>query len=117
MTSFRNSLKAVLAVASLASLPALADDAVPETYTHKVLSKIGAHTIYPAAAERQAEEGVVTLDLVVDHQGNLAGVKLVNSSGNAAFDRAALQAAVTAAPFPAPAEPQAEVRGKIRFSL
>jgi len=116
MTTFANSFKAFVAVASMIAFPALAEEA-SGNYTHTVFTQISGHAEYPRAARLLSEEGVVTLSMVVDHAGNVASLKLVNSSGVPAIDHAALEAALAAAPYPQPADQQAEVRGKIRFQL
>lgn len=113
MTSFANMLKVSALAASLAALPALADET---TYTHEVLTRVADHAIYPRAAQASSEEGVVTVAVSLDAKGNLTGIDVLNSSGVTAIDLAAIQAAKDAAPYPAPAS-NTVVKGKIRFSL
>jgi TonB family protein len=114
MTSFANILRVSAVLASLVAVPALAEDS---NYTHRVFSKISTLAVYPRMAQVRDEEGVVTLALTIDRSGNVADVKVVDSSGVATIDQAAVQAARAAAPYPAPADQQAEVTGKIRFEL
>jgi TonB family protein len=116
MTSFANVLKVSALVASLAAVPALADDIAP-TYTHEVLTRVADHAVYPRVAMVNSEEGVVTVAVAVDAQGNLTGVNVLNSSGIPSIDLAAIQAAKDAAPYPAPAVANTVVTGKIRFSM
>ncbi|SRR5579859_492856 len=116
MTSFANVLKVSALAASLAALPALADE-TPAAYTHTVLARVADHAIYPRIAYVNAEEGVVTVAVTLDNKGNLTGVNVLNSSGVTAIDLAAIQAAKDAAPYPAPASANTVVKGKIRFAL
>ena len=113
MTSFANILKVSALVASLAGLPALADET---SYTHDVLTRVADHAIYPRVAQASSEEGVVTVAVSLDAKGNLTGIDVLNSSGVTAIDLAAIQAAKDAAPYPAPAA-NTVVKGKIRFTL
>jgi TonB family protein len=113
MTTLANSFKAFIATASLIAFPALAE----ESYTHTVFSQISDHAEYPRTARLRDQQGVVTLAVTVDHTGNVANLKLVNSSGIPAIDHAALEAAIAAAPYPKPAAQEAEVQGRIRFQL
>ncbi len=115
MTSFANVLKVSALVASLAAVPALADDIAP-TYTHEVLTRVADHAVYPRVAMANSEEGVVTVAVSVDASGNLTGVNVLNSSGIPSIDLAAIQAAKDAAPYPATGD-SAVIKGKIRFSL
>ena len=114
MTSFANVLKVSALVASLAAVPALADET---TYSHDVLTRVADHVIYPHVAMSHSEEGVVTVAVSVDNKGNLTGVNVLNSSGVPSIDLAAIQAAKDAAPYPAPSAAGAVVKGKIRFAL
>jgi TonB family protein len=117
MSSFANVLKVSALVASLAAVPALADDSTAApTYTHEVLTRISDHAVYPRVAMANSEEGVVTVAVSLDAAGNLTGVNVLNSSGVPSIDLAAIQAAKDAAPYPAPAA-NSVVKGKIRFSL
>jgi protein TonB len=114
MTTLANKLKAATLALGLAAVPALADQ---PSYSHVVLTQISDHVAYPHSALIREQEGVVTLSLTVDRSGNVADLKLLNSSGIAAIDKAALQAALAAAPYPQPAGVLAEVKGKLRFAL
>lgn len=116
MTSFANVLKVSALAASLAAVPALADDGAA-TYTHDVLTRVADHAVYPHIAKANSEEGVVTVAVSVDNKGNLTGVNVLNSSGIPSIDLAAIQAAKDAAPYPAPTANNTVVKGNIRFAL
>ncbi len=116
MTSFANVLKVSALVASLAAVPALADE-TGSSYTHEVLTRVADHAVYPRVAMVNSQEGVVTVAVSLDPRGNLTGVNVLNSSGIPAIDLAAIQAAKDAAPYPAPTAANAVVKGKIRFAL
>ena len=115
MTSFANILKVPALAATLAAVPALAEE-TGSTYTHDVLVRVADHAVYPRIAEANSEEGVVTVAVALDSKGNLTGVNVLNSSGIPSIDLAAIQAAKDAAPYPAPAA-NTVVKGKIRFAL
>ena len=120
MTSFAKVLKISAFAAALTAVPALADDSasVSPDYTHDVLIRLADHAIYPHNAMTFAQQGVVTVAVTVGKDGNLAGINVLNSSGVASIDLAAIQAAKDAAPYPAPAAgAETVVKGKIRFSL
>ena len=116
MTSIATTVKAALFAATLAAVPAFAEEAAP-TYNHDVLTRISSHAIYPRTAAMAAEEGVVTVAVSLDKSGNLTGVQLLHPSGILSIDMAAIQAAKDAAPYPAPAAGDTVVKGRIRFSL
>ena len=117
MTSLANVLKVSALVASLAAVPALADEASSPSYTHDVLTRVADHAIYPRVAKANSEEGTVAVAISLDPKGNLTGVNVLNSSGIPSIDLAAIQAAKDAAPYPAPSAAGAVVKGKIRFAL
>lgn len=115
MTSFANILKVSALGASLAALPALADET---SYTHEVLTRVADHAVYPRLALANDEQGVVTVAVSLDTKGNLTGIDVLNSSGVPAIDLAAIQAAKDAAPFPAPTSAaDSVVKGRIRFTM
>ncbi len=117
MTSFANTVKAAALAATLAAVPAFAEEAAP-TYNHEILTRISTHAVYPHAAAMAAQEGVVTVAVSLDKAGNLTGVQLLQRSGVSSIDMAAIQAAKDAAPYPAPTSASdTVVRGRIRFSL
>ena len=119
MTSFAKVLKiSALAATFATAIPAFADEAVSTDYTHDVLIRVADHAVYPRNAMATAQEGVVTVAVTVAKDGNLSGINVLHSSGVAAIDLAAIQAAKDAAPYPAPAAgAETVVKGRIRFSL
>lgn len=64
-----------------------------------IRARIERSKLYPASA--QGARGRATVRLIVTRAGDLAGVSLTKSSGNAALDRAALEAVKRAGRFPA----------------
>ena len=54
---------------------------------------------YPLEVARRGISGQITLKFKLSRQGNLVGVRLVNSSGTQKLDEAALQAVKKAAPY------------------
>jgi TonB family protein len=52
-----------------------------------------AYAEYPDSAIAQHAAGTTSIDLTIDAQGNVAGTNVYGTSGNAALDRAALDAA------------------------
>ncbi|WP_078574611.1 energy transducer TonB family protein [Thioclava marina] len=64
----------------------------------QIRSRIERRKSYPSAAGRAS--GTVTLRVTVTLAGRLAGVSILNSSGNSALDRAAISAVQAASPFP-----------------
>ncbi len=119
MTSFAKVLKvSALAVTFATAIPAFADDAASPLYSHEILTRVADHAVYPRNAMATAQQGVVTVAVTVAKDGNLSGINVLDSSGVAAIDLAAIQAAKDAAPYPAPAAgAETVVKGKIRFSL
>ena len=116
MTSFATAVKAAAFAATLAGLPALAEEAEP-AYNHEILTRISTHAIYPRTAASAAEEGVVTVAVSLDKAGNLTGIQLLQRSGIPSIDLAAIQAAKDASPYPAPSAGETTVKGRIRFTL
>jgi len=71
---------------------------------------------YPPVARRRGWEGQVVLSFVVDRDGSVRDVAVLESSGKALLDRSAMKAVRKAAPFPRP--PVAvEVKIPISFRL
>ena len=54
---------------------------------------------YPLEAARRGISGQITLKFKLSREGNLVGIRLVNSSGTRTLDEAALQAVKQAAPY------------------
>lgn len=77
------------------------DPAVEDAYRARIRQAVDAHKIYPRLARRMGEEGRVVLAFVIEADGRLVGVRVVESSGSELLDEAALGAVREAAPFPA----------------
>ena len=67
----------------------------------RVQDWLAQHRQYPRAARRSGAEGTVWVRFVLDRGGTLQGSELLESSGHAVLDRAALDLLQRAAPFPA----------------
>lgn len=59
------------------------------------------HKKYPPAAERNNQEGVGTIDVEIDRQGNVLKASISSSTGHPLLDRELLKMANKANPFPA----------------
>jgi protein TonB len=64
---------------------------------------VNAHKYYPAQAAEQGQQGTAEIEFTVDRQGNVTGLRLLNSSGSNFLDLAwlGLFQGVTLPPFPA----------------
>ena len=67
----------------------------------RVQDWLAQHRHYPRAARRSGAEGTVWVRFVLDRGGSLHGSEILESSGHAVLDRAALDLLQRAAPFPA----------------
>lgn len=67
----------------------------------RVQDWLAQHRHYPRAARRSGAEGTVWVRFVLDRAGSLQGSEVLESSGHAVLDRAALDLLQRAAPFPA----------------
>ena len=67
----------------------------------RVQDWLARHRHYPRAARRSGAEGPVGVRFVLDRGGTLQGSEILESSGHAVLDRAALDLLQRAAPFPA----------------
>jgi protein TonB len=65
-----------------------------------ILSQILREKRYPPSARERGIEGTATVAFQIEQNGRLGFLKLQKSSGNAALDRASLEAIRRAAPFP-----------------
>lgn len=68
----------------------------------RVMAHLEKRKRYPADAEARAEQGIVTVTITLDGQGNVENTVLLNSSGYAALDREVLALTRRASPVPAP---------------
>lgn len=67
----------------------------------RVQDWLAQHRQYPRSARRSGAEGTVWVRFVLDRAGALHGSEVLESSGHAVLDRAALELLQRAAPFPA----------------
>jgi protein TonB len=67
----------------------------------RVQDWLAQHRHYPRAARRSGAEGTVWVRFVLDRAGALQGSEILESSGHAVLDRAALELLERASPFPA----------------
>ena len=67
----------------------------------RVQDWLAQHRHYPRAARRSGAEGTVWVRFVLDRGGDLQGSEILESSGHAVLDRAALDLLEKASPFPA----------------
>jgi len=61
-----------------------------------------AHKVYPKRARRQGIEGEVVVEVVVDAHGTIISYRVIESSGHAPLDQAALEAVANIGKLPAP---------------
>lgn len=73
-------------------------------YSRRLLSHVQRYKRYPREAARDGLSGAAGLNIAIDRRGNLAGARLVKSSGHAVLDQEALAVARRAAPYPRPPE-------------
>jgi TonB family protein len=73
-----------------------------DRYLHRIVQRIEAKKHYPFRARTRRIEGRTTVVFRISPQGGLLASRIVNHSGHAILDRAAIQAVSDAAPFPKP---------------
>ncbi|MFN4276855.1 MAG: energy transducer TonB [Ferrovibrio sp.] len=83
----------------------LAQQAMPP-YAPILLDWLGRHRDYPRAARLRRQEGMPRIGITLDTSGRILALTLVESSGFALLDEAALDMARRAAPFPPPQLPR-----------
>jgi len=71
------------------------------SYMAHIKRQVESVWIYPEEAIEKGESGVLFLFFVINRNGSLKNVKLINSSGHEILDSAAINALKDAAPFPA----------------
>lgn len=104
---------------ALAQQP-LAQQAMPP-YASILLDWLGRHRDYPRAARLRRQEGMPRIGITLDNSGRILALTLVESSGFALLDEAALGMARRAAPFPPPQLPRGTDRATfivpVQFAL
>lgn len=91
------------------------DSAAKEGYLDLVRLKIEKNKEYPAIAKKKRIEGSVTVQFVIDTEGNLRQANILKGSGHEILNTAALRAVKNAAPFPNP--PKQSFKGDISLEL
>lgn len=76
------------------------DPVLEDGYRARIRQAVDAHKHYPRMARRLGTEGRVVVAFTIEADGRLAGVRVVESSGSALLDEAALEAVRKTAPFP-----------------
>lgn len=71
----------------------------------KIGEAVRRQVVYPSLARRRGMQGRTTVKFVVERSGEANEVRIVESSGFAILDNAALEAIARATPLPAPAAP------------
>ena len=80
----------------------LNDFITPNDYYDMMRMKIERNKQYPENAKNLHQQGLVTVSFIIDQQGRLSSLRVVNGSRFKVLDRAALEAVRTSAPFPRP---------------
>ncbi len=70
------------------------------SYMAHIKRQVESVWIYPEEAIEKSESGVLFLFFVINRNGSLKNIKLINSSGHKILDAAAINALKDAAPFP-----------------
>jgi protein TonB len=87
--------------AARASSPAASSAEISE-YQGAVIARLSAAKRYPEAARDRAPHGVAVVRFSIDASGQVAGVSLAQSAGDAMLDAEALATVRRASPFPPP---------------
>ncbi|MCE7998215.1 MAG: energy transducer TonB [Rhodobiaceae bacterium] len=88
-----------------------------DAYLAMIRQRIEENRTYPSAARRRREEGMVTLAISIDGQGNLSQIEIITGAGSFHLDRAAKRMVEKSAPFPAPPVTPFATRIPIVFAL
>lgn len=73
----------------------------PATWQGNVLQKLERLKRYPSDAQNERQEGVATIKITINRQGNVLSSKLAKSSGYSLLDKEAIALAYRANPLPA----------------
>jgi TonB family protein len=86
-----------------------------QRFTQNVRRRIESKKIYPLAARKSMLEGQVGLKITLLKSGQLETVEIIESSGHAILDKAAVESARKAAPFPS--LPEGVERERVQMSI
>lgn len=103
--------------ASAASKTAKAPSISPARWQARVLARIKRFQRYPRGAKSRREEGVVSVNFVIDSSGAVISTRLSRSSGSSELDRAALDSLRRASPMPAPPPGIRSLSVPVQFNL
>jgi protein TonB len=93
---------------------------VDATWLGKVSAWLLAHRSYPEVARRRGQQGTVVVHAEVDSEGHVLQVSMVNGSGSALLDEAAMSLVRFASLPPFPADmpvPTQAITVPIRYEL
>ena len=110
VTSGRDFLKEM---PSIQSKPSLSD--IMQRFAQTVRRKIESKKRYPLAARKSRFEGRVGVKMTILKDGQLEMIEIIESSGHAILDKAALESVRRSAPFPQ--FPEEAERSRIQMSI
>ncbi len=70
------------------------------SYYEVLSSLIGSYAVYPYDAKLEGVGGTAYISFVLNRNGSVSEIELLNSSGDSRLDRAAVNAVANASPFP-----------------
>ena len=70
-------------------------------YSAQIKRRIYAHWKYPKSARQERIQGLLMLEFGILETGELAGIKVIKSSGHPTLDQGTIDAILAASPFPA----------------
>lgn len=82
--------------------PAAANTVSPQQWQAQALARLDRRKVYPRSAQAQGIVGAVVISFTVGSSGQIGAVSVVQSSGAAVLDQAALDTARRASPLPPP---------------
>jgi protein TonB len=88
------------------------------TYNRELIAWLRRHERYPEEARRHGEEGTVVIRVVIEHDGEVTDLAVVQSSGNPRLDTAAMETWSRDRPPPLPeGVPRAILKLPVHFRL
>ncbi len=97
-----------------ASLGEVVDGEAWSHYQREVSALFERVKYYPRGAQRAGQQGTVVVEVIIDAEGTIVSVEVVRSSGFAALDRAAVQAAESIGKLPPPPLDEGQGRKALR---